>query len=460
MRISVVIPTYNMAHMLRQGLTYLAAQEPVPGLEYETIVIDDGSSDDTRAVVEEFSRRMPLLEYRFLPRGPRSCRSAARNAGIEAARGELLVFLDSGVAVSPRFLASVAERLTGAANRVLLHPVHGIAANYETLHGSDMSPLSTLSPATFDATCTRLRQLPAWVDPRDAFFNLGGETVDRLPTPWTLGWSTALSLHRAFAVRVGGFDADFLGWGMEDTEFSYRLHSQGASFMVARNAPVVHLPHAPLSTTAEKERSNHENSLRMHRKHRTMESELCCFIAGPDLNQFMARLEYTVIQAVAGQYSPDFFHAVATRHFTAQGPSLAVGLDGLAEAHHLPFTHMLTHSEALRARLAECFPERTILRLLGIATQMPDKFFKVALVTDFIRMLPPQMIQAQAQELCRIADQALLLCTPQQERLRTRDGQPFASFQLLEQHLEAAGLRMEERLIRDGSALYELRPVR
>jgi hypothetical protein len=151
---------------------------------------------------------------------------------------------------------------------------------------------------------------------------------------------------------------------------------------------------------------------------------------------------------------------VATRHFTSQGPSLAVGLDGLAEAHHVPVTHMLAHNEALRARLAECFPERTILRLLGIDTQMPDKFFKSALVTDFIRMLPPQMLQAQAQELCRIADQALLLCTPQQEHLRTRDGQPFASFQHLGELLEAAGLRLEERLIRDGSALFELRPVR
>jgi glycosyltransferase involved in cell wall biosynthesis len=458
MRVSVVIPTYNMAQMLRQGLGYLAAQEPVAGLEYETIVIDDGSADDTRAVVEEYSGHLASLEYRFLPRGPRSCRAAARNAGIEAARGELLVFLDSGVAVSPRFLASVAARLEGAAHRVLIHPVHGIAANFHTLHEADLSPLHGLAPTTFDATCNRLRQLPDWEDSRDAYFNLGGETLDRLPAPWTLAWTTALSLHRALAVQVGGFDADFLGWGMEDTEFGYRLHRQGASFTVAREAPVVHLPHAPLSTREEKRKSNTENALRMHRKHRTRESELCRFISGPNLNQLMARFDYMVIQPMAGRYPPGFLQEVADRYLASSGPSLAVGVDGLVEAHHLPVTHMLAHNEPLRARLAERFPERTILRLVGLDTQLPEKSFEVALVTDFIRMLPRGMIRTLAKELCRIAGRALLLCKPGFESMLVRDGQPFASFQLLTPLLETVGLRLEERLARDGYALYELRP--
>jgi glycosyltransferase involved in cell wall biosynthesis len=458
MKISIVIPTYNMAHMLRQGLSYLAAQEPVAGLEYEAIVIDDGSADDTRAVAEEFSRHLPSLEYRFLPRGPRSCRAAARNAGIEAARGELLVFLDSGIAVSPRFLALVAAQLTGAAHRVLLHPVHGIIAGYDTKHGSDTSPLASLSPATFDATCARLRQLPDWEDPRDAFFNLCGETVDRLPAPWALGWTTALSLHRALAVKVGGFDVGFQGWGMEDTEFSYRLHSQGASFMAAREAPVVHLPHAPLSTRAEKERSHLENTLRMHRKHRTLESELCCLVPGPYINQFMAQLEYLISESVTGQHSPGFLQEVAARYLTGDRPSLAVGLDSLAAAHHLPVTHMLAHNEHLRARLGERFPGRTILRLLGLHTLLPDKSFEVALATDFIRMLPQGMIQAMAKELCRIAGQALLLCHPALESLISEEGLPFVSFQNLASILDAAGLRLEERLVRDGSALYALLP--
>ncbi len=457
MRVSVVIPTYDMAPMLRQGLAYLEAQELAAGLEFETIVIDDGSADDTRAVVEEFSKRLPSLEYRFLPRSPRSCRAAARNAGIEAARGELLVFLDSGIAVSPRFLASVAARLTGAPHRVLIHPVHGIALGYGTKHGGDVSPLDSLSPATFDAMCARLRQLPAWADTRDTYFNLGGETLHRLPAPWTLGWTTALSLHRELAARVGGFDADFLGWGMEDTEFSYRLQGQGAVFTVAREAPVVHLPHAPQSTSEEKWRSNRENALRMHRKHRTRESELCRFVPGPYLNQVITRLDQMVIQIMTGRYAPELLQEVAAQHLTRTGPSLVVGMDGVAEAHHLPVTHMLAHNEPLRACLAEHFPERTILRLIGLDTQLPEKAFEVALVTDFIRMLPREQIPIMAKELCRIAGKALLLCSPDRPSLLIKDEQPFASRQQLPPLLEGAGLRMEERLSRDGYTLYELR---
>jgi hypothetical protein len=149
---------------------------------------------------------------------------------------------------------------------------------------------------------------------------------------------------------------------------------------------------------------------------------------------------------------------VAARYLTGARSSLAVGLDSLAAAHHLPVTHMLAHNEHLRARMGERFPGRTILRLLGLHTLLPDKSFEVALATDFIRSLPQEMIQAMAKELCRIAGQALLLCHPALESLISEDGLPFVSFQNLVSILEAAGLRLEERLARDSSALYALLP--
>ncbi|HEX8700713.1 MAG TPA: glycosyltransferase family A protein, partial [Myxococcaceae bacterium] len=130
MKLSVIIPTFNMAALLRQGLSFLAAQQLPPGTEYEIIVVDDGSSDDTRAVMEQLTAHNPVLRYHFIPRGPRSCRAATRNLGIEVARGEFLVFLDSGVLVSPHFLSDVTARLEGAPQRVLLHPVHGLVAGY------------------------------------------------------------------------------------------------------------------------------------------------------------------------------------------------------------------------------------------------------------------------------------------------------------------------------------------
>jgi glycosyltransferase involved in cell wall biosynthesis len=88
--VSVVIPTYNRAPLLSRALQSVATQK---FSKYEVIVADDGSSDDTRKVIENWQ---PVLGERLRPlwlehRGV----AATRNAGLSASRGEVVAFLDS-----------------------------------------------------------------------------------------------------------------------------------------------------------------------------------------------------------------------------------------------------------------------------------------------------------------------------------------------------------------------------
>lgn len=86
---SVIIPTFNRAEKLRRALESLEAQT---FRDFEVIVCDDGSTDDTRSAVESFSERMPvtyLWEENF--GGP----GRPRNNGIRVSRGEWLCFLDA-----------------------------------------------------------------------------------------------------------------------------------------------------------------------------------------------------------------------------------------------------------------------------------------------------------------------------------------------------------------------------
>ena len=84
--ISAVIPTYNRAHLVPRAIrSALAALSPGD----EVLVVDDGSSDDTAAVVEAFGPPVSLLRLAHGGTG------AARNAGLAAARGPLVAFLDS-----------------------------------------------------------------------------------------------------------------------------------------------------------------------------------------------------------------------------------------------------------------------------------------------------------------------------------------------------------------------------
>ena len=83
---SVVIPTYNRAAMLGDALRSLWAQRFT---DFETIVVDDGSTDDTAAVLAANEARLTWVKAGH--RGP----AAARNLGAGRARGRYLAFLDS-----------------------------------------------------------------------------------------------------------------------------------------------------------------------------------------------------------------------------------------------------------------------------------------------------------------------------------------------------------------------------
>lgn len=97
--------------------------------------------------------------------------------------------------------------------------------------------------------------------------------------------------------------------------------------------------------------------------------------------------------------------------------------------------------------------------MLGLDTLMPDRSFEVALMTDFIRMLPELLLPHLIAELCRVARKTLLLCTPEFTSFVVDDGQPWASWASLQSVFERAGVRPIERLERAGHVVFELEPV-
>ncbi|WP_284010719.1 glycosyltransferase family 2 protein [Haloarcula pelagica] len=87
-RVSVVVPTYNRADTVGRAVESALAQTVT---DIEVVVVDDGSTDDTAAVVTGIDDE----RVRYLAHERNRGRSAARNTGIEAARGEYVAFLDS-----------------------------------------------------------------------------------------------------------------------------------------------------------------------------------------------------------------------------------------------------------------------------------------------------------------------------------------------------------------------------
>ena len=102
---SVIIPVYNRAHVLGRALSSVFAQTCQ---DFEIVVVDDGSSDDPAAVIAQFND--PRIGYiRQKNRGG----GAARNAGIDAARGRFIAPLDSDDEFLPHHLERMQALLEG-----------------------------------------------------------------------------------------------------------------------------------------------------------------------------------------------------------------------------------------------------------------------------------------------------------------------------------------------------------
>lgn len=97
-RVSIIIPTYNRSQLLAAAMRSATAQTFT---SYEIIVVDDGSQEDIAAVVQVVAGAAGRC-IRVPHGGP----AAARNAGVQAARGELLAFLDSDDLWHPEHLAA------------------------------------------------------------------------------------------------------------------------------------------------------------------------------------------------------------------------------------------------------------------------------------------------------------------------------------------------------------------
>ena len=136
--VSVVLPAWNAAHTLGAALQSLLDQRPAPGApvpDFEVVVVDDGSTDDTPSLLEHwrsprlFGNRLRPL---FLPHGGIV---AALNAGLEAARGSLVARMDADDTAHPQRLACQTAHLCNNAHLDLSATCVAFGGDRQLAHG-------------------------------------------------------------------------------------------------------------------------------------------------------------------------------------------------------------------------------------------------------------------------------------------------------------------------------------
>lgn len=108
MQISIIIPAYNAAKYLNRCIESVAKQDLPYGC-YEVIVINDGSTDDTVAVLDLLCGRYSFLKYVTVANAGVSC---ARNRGIVESSGEYLLFLDADDSIFPNTLRAIYQEMS------------------------------------------------------------------------------------------------------------------------------------------------------------------------------------------------------------------------------------------------------------------------------------------------------------------------------------------------------------
>lgn len=232
--ISVVIPTYNRLDTLREVVPTLLAQD-LPSERYELLICDSNSNDGTAEYLAGVRETHPNV--RHLP-GPYNGRAMARNAGIAAAAGAIVLFNDSDILASPDLLSVHLRRHEERQNVAVV--------GWEV----------------------QVKDLADYAYKRDRPQERGHlHPPTRKRLTWLYFLTGNASVERAKLLEVGSFDESFTGYGHEDLELGYRLQKAGVQIVYEPRAVNYHCQDVPLEDQKEKMKLAGRSTVRFYRKH-------------------------------------------------------------------------------------------------------------------------------------------------------------------------------------------------
>ncbi|MCC2677710.1 MAG: hypothetical protein K0R29_286 [Pseudobdellovibrio sp.] len=232
-KISVIIPTYNNGLFLSNVIWHLAQQD-FPKEQYEVIIADDGSTDNSCEIIEELFSKMTdkfNITYihwpKFHPkRGEQKFfRSGlARNLGSRYSSGEYLLFLDSDMLVPKNFITTALSSLQNYGviqfQRFHIHQeISKSNPSYETVKVSSDTYIEEKHYWSSLFYCNDWQQLPQY---------------------WKYTCTYALGLKKKDFLDIGMFKKYYISYGFEDTDLGYEAHKRNLKFQLVK-LPLLHL---------------------------------------------------------------------------------------------------------------------------------------------------------------------------------------------------------------------------
>ncbi|MCI9054617.1 MAG: glycosyltransferase [Muribaculaceae bacterium] len=229
MKVTLLISTYNRPDALNVVLDSVSRQTRMPD---EIVVCDDGSGPDTAAVIERWRKRMsaPLIHVWQPDEGFRL--AASRNKGIAASTGDYIIQIDGDVMLDRHFVADHARKAVPGfyikGSRVRLTP----DGTDEICAGGKSFKVPFFSRRVLKDRMKNFRCAPLGILYGCRYRTKGN----------AIGCN--MSFWRDDFLRVNGYDEEFVGWGVEDTDLCMRLEVSGIrTFKLFRMGLCWHLWH-------------------------------------------------------------------------------------------------------------------------------------------------------------------------------------------------------------------------
>ncbi len=202
--ISIVIPTYNASFSIGQCLEAIYKTKNV---DFEVIVVDDISTDNTLDVVRKYPCRVIELEKKSGP-------SVGRNAGVENAQSDIVMFVDSDAVVQDGGIEWIVEGFKG-------------------------NPSVACISGVFDANPNEIGWFSRYRDRQVVYWHYSA--CDEV----TVFVLTAGAIRKNIFFEVGGFERQFgVAADIEDFEIGHRIVGKGYKMVVDKNAKFYHFEHS------------------------------------------------------------------------------------------------------------------------------------------------------------------------------------------------------------------------
>lgn len=206
MKFSIIIPTYNRLNELKELIPSLSSLNYNPE-EYELVIIDDGSTDDSLRYLEHLETPFEIVIRSQQNKGP----GPARNHGMSVARGDYFIFVDSDCILPSDYLTKVDEALK--------------KDNFEAFGGPD----------TYHPSFSPL--LKAINYAMTSFLGTAGTRGSKKSLAKYYPRSFNMGFHRKVFAKIGGFSALRHG---QDMDFSARIYEAGFKVGLISDAFVYH----------------------------------------------------------------------------------------------------------------------------------------------------------------------------------------------------------------------------